>query len=386
MDSAENISSTASAAAPDVLIPTLDPDRTLCGIVDELHERGIGEIIVVDDGSAPECEEVFDELKKKPFCLLVRHNVNRGKGAALRTAFMKYLYEHPEGIGCVTCDDDGQHSVDDIINIAETFRKHPGALLLGQRDFSGSDVPWKSRFGNVLTRTVFRLLAGIRIGDTQTGLRAIPAEVMEEALSIRGNRFEFETEMLLRAWDDRVEFREIPIRTVYLNNNSGTHFHPVRDAVRIYRVILGHLFRQLFRFALSGMASAMVDFVIFLMLTQLISMDNRKLQIALAATSARICSATLNFLLNRYWVFYTRPKNRSDLGFSALGYLLLGLFIFGASTGMVMLASYFIPYKFIPYAKAVIDTLLFVVSYLFQKLVVFRMSDRKRSAAAENRR
>ena len=60
-------------------------------------------------------------------------------------------------------------------------------------------MPWKSRFGNVLTRSVFRLLAGIRLGDTQTGLRAIPAEVMEASLSIRGNRFEFETEMLLRA-------------------------------------------------------------------------------------------------------------------------------------------------------------------------------------------
>ena len=367
---------------PDVLIPTLNPDDRLCGIVDELHERGIDEIIVVDDGSAPECETVFDELKKKPFCLLVRHDVNRGKGAALRTAFMKYLYEHPGGIGCVTCDDDGQHSVDDIINIAEKFRESPEALLLGQRDFSGSGVPWKSRFGNVLTRTVFRLLAGIRLGDTQTGLRAIPAEVMEESLSIRGNRFEFETEMLLRAWDDGVEFREIPIRTVYLNNNAGTHFHPVRDAVRIYRVILWHLFRQVFRFSLTGMTSAMVDFFTFLMLTQLISMDNRKLQIALAAIPARLCSATLNFLLNRYWVFYTQPKNRSNLGFSALGYLLLSLFIFGTSTGMVMLSSYFIPYKFVPYAKAVIDTLLFVVSYLFQKLVVFRMSDRRRAAVS----
>ena len=382
MDSAEKALS-PSATAPDVLIPTLNPDHRLCGIVDELHERGIGEIIVVDDGSAPECEKVFDELKKKPFCLLVRHSVNRGKGAALRTAFMKYLYEHPDGIGCVTCDDDGQHSVDDIINIAEKFRETPEALLLGQRDFSGGDVPWKSRFGNVLTRTVFRMLAGIRISDTQTGLRAIPAEVMEESLSIRGNRFEFETEMLLRAWDDRVEFREIPIRTVYLNNNAGTHFHPVRDAVRIYRVILWHLFRQVFRFALTGITSAAVDFLIFLMLMQLIVMDNHKLQIARAATPARLCSATLTFLLNRYWVFYTKPKNRSNLGFSALGYLLLGLFIFVASTLLVTLSSTFVSYKFIPFAKAVIDTLLFVVSYLFQKLVVFRISDRKKVSAPQ---
>ena len=365
---------------PDVLIPTLDPGVSLCGIVDELHARGIAEIIVVDDGSSPESEEVFDELKKKPFCLLVRHDVNRGKGAALRTAFMKYLCEHPGGIGCVTCDDDGQHDVGDIINIAEKFRETPDALLLGQRDFSGRDVPWKSRFGNVLTRMVFRLLGGIRLGDTQTGLRAIPAEVMEASLNIRGNRFEFETEMLLRAWDDGVEFREIPIRTVYLNNNAGTRFHPVRDAVRIYWVILWHMFRQVFRFALTGMTSAMVDFLTFLMLMQLIATDNRKLQIALAATPARLCSATLNFLLNRYWVFHTQPKNRSNFGLSALGYMALGLSIFGVSTGLVMLASCFIPPKFIPLAKAAVDTMLFFVSYLSQKLLVFRISNRRRTA------
>ena len=369
---------------PDVLIPTLDPDHRLCEIADELHARGIAEIIIVDDGSSQGCEEIFTELRKKPFCLLVRHDINRGKGAALRTAFMKYLSEHPHGIGCVTADDDGQHSVDDIINIAEKFRDDPESLLLGQRNFSGGDVPWKSRFGNVLTRSVFRLLSGIRLGDTQTGLRAIPAEVMENSLSIRGNRFEFETEMLLRAWDAGVDFREIPIRTVYMDNNAGTHFHPVRDAMRIYRVIFAHLFRQMFHFVLTAMSSAAVDFLLFFLLTQMIVMGNPDLQIVVSATTARICSATLNFLLNRYWVFYAAPKHRSDLGVSALSYILLCLLIFGASTGLVILAARGIPYKLLPYAKVAIDTLLFFVSYLCQKLLVFRPQGRRPGPAAKD--
>ena len=371
MDNAE-LTPPAADTMPAVLIPTLDPDHRLCEIVDELHARGIAEIIIVDDGSAPECEAIFGELGRKPFCLLARHDVNRGKGAALRTAFMKYLAEHPDGIGCVTADDDGQHSVDDIINVAERFREDPGSLLLGQRNFSGGDVPWKSRFGNVLTRAVFRLLAGIRIGDTQTGLRAIPAEVMEASLSIRGNRFEFETEMLLRAWDAGISFREIPIRTVYVDNNAGTHFHPVRDAMRIYRVIFVHLFRQMFHFVLTAMSSAAVDFLLFFLLTQMFFMRDRHLQIVAAAAAARACSATMNFLLNRYWVFYADPKHRSGLGASAVSYILLCLFIFGASTGLVMLASRWIPYKMLPYAKVGIDTLLFFISYLCQKLFVFR--------------
>ena len=362
----------AASTAPAVLIPTLDPDHRLCEIVDELRARGVEEVIIVDDGSSPECGPVFAELAQKEFCVLARHGVNRGKGAALRTAFMKYLSEHPDGIGCVTADDDGQHSVDDIVNLIEKFRADPESLLLGQRDFSGADVPWKSRFGNVLTRGIFRLLAGIRISDTQTGLRAIPAEVMEASLSIRGNRFEFETEMLLRAWDAGVRFREIPIRTVYLDNNAGTHFHPVRDAVRIYRVIFAHLFRQLFHFVLTSMSSALVDFLLFFLLSQLIVMSDRKLQIIMAQTTARVCSATLNFILNRYWVFYAEPKRRS-LGFSALGYLLLCLGIFGASTVLVLLASKVVPYRMLPYAKAAIDVTLFLVSYLVQKLLIFRI-------------
>ena len=372
MDNIESASAQTADTMPDVLIPTLNPDHRLCEIVDELHARGIAEIIIVDDGSSPECEAIFAELKKKPFCRLARHDINRGKGAALRTAFMKYLAEHPHGIGCVTADDDGQHSVDDIINVAELFRDDPESLLLGQRDFSGDEVPWKSRFGNVLTRSVFRLLAGIRLGDTQTGLRAIPAEVMEESLSIRGNRFEFETEMLLRAWDAGIIFREIPIRTVYLDNNAGTHFHPVRDAMRIYRVIFAHLFRQMFHFALAGIASWAVDFLLFFTLTQMIVMSNQDVQILFAQTTARICSATMNFLLNRYWVFYADPKHRSGLGGSAFSYILLCFCIFGASTGLVWMVSRWIPYDLVPYAKGGIDILLSFVSYLCQKLVVFR--------------
>ena len=368
MNSAEPLSSPAD---PAVLIPTLDPDRRLCGIVDGLRARGVAEIIVVDDGSSPGCGPVFAELEQKPGCVLVRHGVNRGKGAALRTAFMKYLSEHPDGPGCVTADDDGQHSVDDIVNLVEKFRADPESLLLGRRDFSQGNVPWKSRVGNVLTRAVFRLLAGIRIGDTQTGLRAIPAEVMESSLSIRGDRFEFETEMLLRAWDAGIRFREIPIRTVYAENNAGTHFRPVRDAVRIYRAIFAHLFRQLFHFVLTAMSSALVDFLLFFLLTQLFTAENRKMQICVAAAAARACSAALNFTLNRYWVFYAAPRHRTAFCSSALGYLLLCLAIFGASTGLVLLAARAVPYKLLPYVKAAIDTALFVVSYLCQKLLVF---------------
>lgn len=383
MDSGRLAAPPADATAPAVLIPTLDPDRRLCGIVDALYERGVNEIIVVDDGSSPECEAVFAELKRRPFCTLARHDVNRGKGAALRTAFMKYLAEHPDGIGCVTADDDGQHCVEDIVGMIEKFRADPDALLLGRRDFSGGGIPWKSRFGNVLTRFVFRLLAGIRIGDTQTGLRAIPAEVMEAALDIRRDRFEFETEMLLRAWDAGIDFREIPIRTVYVDNNAGTHFRPVRDAVRIYRVIFAHLFRQMFRFALSGMTSALVDVLLFLLLLQTLPADRRAARIMLAQIVARVCSATLNYTLNRCWVFAAAPGHRVHPAASALGYVALGLAVFGMSSTLVLLASRVCSDRTLPFAKAAIDALLFLFSYLCQKLLVFRAHPRRGKPAAE---
>jgi dolichol-phosphate mannosyltransferase len=222
-----------------VVIPTLNPTGRLTSIISSLLESGVDEVLVIDDGSRSECSAIFDQIASMPKCRVLHHECNRGKGAALKTAFRDYLERFPDGAGVITTDDDGQHKVSDILNIAQMLSvdENKNKLLLGVRDFSSAGVPWKSRFGNRMTSLVFRIFAKIVLCDTQTGLRGIPPALMRASLELPGNRFEMETEMLIEAPFVGVEFCEVPIETIYFEANKATHFHPIKDAVRIYRAI-----------------------------------------------------------------------------------------------------------------------------------------------------
>lgn len=359
---------------PAIVIPTLNPAEELIKLVDLLGKTcDFHEIIIVDDGSDAACNKIFETASKFPFCRILHHPRNLGKGAALKTAFRDYLSRHPDGIGCVTTDDDSQHTVEDIQRIAEAFESDPASLHLGCRDFNGSDVPWKSKFGNKLTRSLFRLLAGINIADTQTGLRAIPAEVMIDSLAIRGNRFEFETEMLLRVQKNDTSFREVPIQTVYHHNNRGTRFHPLVDSMRIYRVLFRHILHQLFRFLLSSISSALIDLLLFALLVHLFSGKVKQSALLLSGIciAARIISATWNYLVNRYWVFTVPPEKRVPLKKSLPRYALLCIFILAASCGLTCLLAKLVSVSALPYWKAGVDTVLFLLSFLIQKTAIF---------------
>ena len=127
-----------------VLIPAYEPDGSLIQVLKELEERGFVRV-VVDDGSSAKCQTVFDEVSGH--AVLLRHEVNKGKGEALKTG-MRYIAEHfPEDSIVVTADADGQHTVPDIERITLGVGETPDALVLGSRKMEGK-VPLRSRFGN----------------------------------------------------------------------------------------------------------------------------------------------------------------------------------------------------------------------------------------------
>ena len=226
-----------------VVIPSLDPGAALPELVGGLLRGGAGEVVVVDDGStSPASRQFLDGAAALPGCRLLRHPRNLGKGAALKSAWRSCRERGAAGI--VTADDDGQHTVKDILRVRAALAAEPGALVLGCRDFSLPSVPWRSRFGNRLTSRLLRLLAGVGTRDTQTGLRGIPARLADAMLELPGDGFELETEMLLEAARIPLPIVEVTIETVYIAGNSGTHFHPLRDAFRISRAILGQLSRR----------------------------------------------------------------------------------------------------------------------------------------------
>ena len=230
---------------PWILIPAYHPDEKLLHLLESLHAAGLCRILVVNDGSGPDCDGIFSEIRRRWSSVTVlAHETNRGKGGALKTAF-RYLLEHADSSsqGVVTADADGQHTVPDIQCVMDEMERAPEALVLGVRMFEGR-VPLRSAFGNRLTRFLLRLLYGVRIPDTQTGLRGIPRAMMERCLEIPSDRYEFELDMLLAAVSGGIEIRSVPIRTIYIDNNASSHFHPLRDSARIYSVLFRNLFRK----------------------------------------------------------------------------------------------------------------------------------------------
>jgi glycosyltransferase involved in cell wall biosynthesis len=219
---------TAEPLGIPVIIPAWRPDRALVALIQQLTALGFTRLIVINDGSEAEFDPVFSALGNAH---VLRHTVNRGKGAALRTGIEYALSAFPGLPGIVTADADGQHLPADIARVARALEQNPGALILGSRAFDGT-VPLRSRAGNFISHL---LISGLK--DTQTGLRGIPAEFAKSLLQLPFDRYEFEFAMLIAARRNSIEIIEQPIATVYEPGNKSSHFRPLRDSLRIAAVV-----------------------------------------------------------------------------------------------------------------------------------------------------
>ena len=293
-----------------VVLPSLDPDEKLIAVIDGLLEYGFSHIILVNDGSKPENLHYFSDLAAQhPEIHLLHHEVNKGKGAALKNAFRYFLENCPEGLGVVTVDGDNQHHPADTRACCEHMLQ-TGHTTLGCRDFTLDHVPPRSRFGNHTTSAIFKLFVGMTISDTQTGLRAIPRDVVEQLMDVSGDRFEYETNMLLAFKNKGIPFDEVKIRTVYIEENKSSHFRVIHDSWRIYKLILAHFFR----YTISSLISAVVDTASFSLLSFLLSPILQGLSLTAAAgVTARVISSLLNFFLNKEVVFRTQVNTKKAL-------------------------------------------------------------------------
>ena len=292
-----------------VVLPSLDPDEKLAAVIDSLLEYGFQDIILVNDGSKTENLHYFEAAATHPEVHLLHHEVNRGKGAALKTAFGWFLQNRPNAAGVVTVDGDNQHHPEDTRRCSEEM-KRTGNVILGCRDFSLPHVPKRSRMGNRITCTVFKLLCGMTLSDTQTGLRAIPTEAVRAFMNVKGDRFEYETNMLLAMKDKNIPYGEVKIRTVYIEENKSSHFRTVQDSWRIYKLILAHFFR----YTVSSLASSVVDTLGYYLLNIALSgvLSGFALT-AVATTVARIVSSLMNFYANQKLVFYSKVRTTTSM-------------------------------------------------------------------------
>ncbi|WP_250038142.1 glycosyltransferase family 2 protein [Paractinoplanes maris] len=209
------------------LVPVYQPGAGLSRLVADVREADpSGSIVLVDDGSSTPVSV--------PGCTVLRHEVNRGKGAALRTGFAHIAAAHP-GEPVICADGDGQHSAEDIVRIGARVRE-TGHLVLGVRRVRR--MPPRSRVGNAITRELFRAATGQWVRDTQTGLRGCPASLLPWLGEVAGERFEYEMNVLLAATRAGHPIEQVEIATTYLNGNASSHFGSVSDAARVYRALL----------------------------------------------------------------------------------------------------------------------------------------------------
>lgn len=353
-----------------VLIPSLSPDERLPAYVQELLAADFRLILVVDDGSKEEYQPIFDEIATWDRCHVLHHEVNKGKGAALRTGFA-YIKEYTDIAAIITADSDGQHTVPDTLKLAEELSEEE-ELLLGSRDFSlkSKQVPPKSRLGNRITSCVFRALYGRWLPDTQTGLRAFPRGLIDFMLNVNGDRFEYEMNQLIHCAGRHVQMRAVSIETVYHDENKGSHFHPIRDSWRIYKLLLGNFFK----FMSASCIATLVDVALFWLLTHLVTFVDpsvtffgvAKVNVLIATAIARICSATLNFNLNKAFVFNLKKSSGAFLRYAVL--CVCVMIVSGFATSIL---TTLLPWLNVVIIKALVDGLLFLVNYRVQKAWVF---------------
>lgn len=216
-----------------ICIPAYRPDQKLIDLIETLEELGFIHIVLADDGSGRDFTPLFVRAEELG-CVIVHHEHNLGKGAALRTGIEKSIRQFGRDINIITADADGQHLPQDIEKISDALNNYPDHLVLGVRDFDSDNVPPRSRIGNKITSAFFKAGTGVTCSDTQTGLRGIPSSLISLALSTKGDRYDYEMNFLTAAVK-KAPLIMIPVETVYLDGNKASHFHPVRDSFLIYK-------------------------------------------------------------------------------------------------------------------------------------------------------
>jgi gtrA family protein len=341
------------------LIPAYEPEENMLDLLENIKKDTDMDIVVVNDGSSDACKDIFS--KAKELAKVLEHEVNKGKGRALKTG-LNYINDNYRGeYIVVTMDADGQHTIEDALKICDLVKKSPDILVLGKR-FFGEDVPLRSRFGNAMTRLVYKIATGVKVYDTQTGLRAFSYKLVPLMLEIKGERYEYEINVLMECSKNNIEIKEIDIATIYINNNSGSHFNVFKDSYRIYK--------EIFKFCAASIICFLVDYALYCIGLVFTVSLGKGLSTVVSNVFARIVSSVLNFTLNKKVVF-KRKGNTLKL---AISYFMLALCILAGNTIVLkMFVEVFnIDTKI---AKLITELIFFIISWFIQKFLIFKKKE-----------
>ena len=338
------------------LIPAYKPDKNLRKVVEELYENEI-KIVIVDDGSGNNYQEIFCSLKEK--AIILTHKENKGKGNALKTGlkYIKNRFKEPYFV--VTLDCDGQHTLKDAKKLLEYNTAHPDEIILGSRPLQ-ENVPLRSKIGNTITRGIFQLVTSTKVYDTQTGLRSFSNKFIDKMIKIKGERYEYEINVLLTLAKEKLKIKEIEIETIYINNNSSSHFNPIKDSYKIYKEIL--------KFSISSILSFLIDILFFSFFIHIFKSSSQV--VIISNILARVISSTFNFYSNKRFVFKKKNNTKKEI----ISYFSLAIFILLLNTIILSLLTVVLQFPKVP-AKVFTEFILFIGNYLIQSKFIFGRSD-----------
>ena len=351
-----------------VIIPSLNPNTELIDYVHNVLSKGLKPVIIINDGSDNSYDNIFDNLKQMPDCIVLKHEYNQGKGAALKTGYAYFLKHCHACAGVITADADGQHDIEDILKISKLLQENNiNQAILGQRDLYNKKVPLRSRIGNASSAILFSLLYGCNIPDTQSGLRGFSADLIPLMLSIKGERYDYEMTVLSYLKLKDIKTIKIPIKTIYIDNNKGSHYRTFYDTAKIFTRIIS----TFLRYTVSSFASAITDIAVFAICFFWLFTDISYAQkVFLCTVIARITSSIVNYYINHRVVFFSKMPHRSTVvKYYTLWciQLLTSYFLILAFSSIVNINTVLLKY--------IIDLFLALISYQIQLRLVFKNKD-----------
>lgn len=207
-----------------------------------------------------------------------------------------------------------------------------------------------------------KTLIGGNITDTQTGLRGIPIGLLGKWSVLFGERFEYETMMLIDSIKSDISVREVKIKTIYIDDNRETHFNAVADSIAIYRLI----FRTFLKYIIVSLFSFIIDYALFCFLIGILPYTYDKQKIAAATVIARVCSSLFNYAANKNIVF----KNNDNYKTLIYYYILCITQMFCSA----LLVLVFNNFNILPVqvSKIIVDIFLFLISFQIQQKIIFK--------------
>ncbi len=334
-----------------LIVPIYQPTELVLPFLSKFKKDDFDYFVVVDDGSGAEFEERFASIQELGLFTLLRLKRNKGKGKAMKTALSYLMKKFPDLGGFVTADGDGQHAYEDILRVRDALETNQEKLILGTR--SRKDMPPASQSGSWWSSFYFKMMSGAAFEDTQTGLRGIPKRYFSTFLASPGSRYEFEMGFLAGvAREDEVI--AVPIQTIYINDNSSTHFRKVIDSIRIARFPTSYIF--------SGVLLCFLDCLFYWLFAENCLPKNGYGWL-LAGFSASSISFFLYELLTHCCVFFVRPRFKKmvlDFGLfaflslasigAAYGFVCCGLSFLGARalSNVILYLALFVSTAFLP--------------------------------------